>query len=479
MGDSEDCDENLFSLRSSNTTIKTFDGLTYDASTLFKSYDMQTIKSQWEKENNQSGIIEGKRQKIERYVTIDGGEGVGDVKVLKENMYDLEGGEPSIFEKELRGRIKLEDMQEQKKQVHLAGRDYENTDYCQACGEGGDLTCCDHCPMAYHLKCLGYKNEAEFEREVSATTHFWRCPHHYCSKCSRNTSEAGGVLLRCYGCAHAYCEDCLNWKEENLYICDNQPPLMLKNLGFHICNQGYYIYCSKNCKENGKTQEKLYFEENLLPHEIMEFREMALMIWQLRTSKSNLTSKQILEFYDLDKSYANRDLVIKKLQESLTQLRLTGDIKHGKTEERIMTAPSLICLDGALKVTNTQSNSNSIDGTKKETNTQSNSKSISELLNGYTTNPKSNSKSMQKEKGNILEAAKTEYYCTHCHCVCSSPLDFFQHNKSKEHKRIYEAYAKNKKLMNLVLLQLKENYTCQLVESEQEGDLALESKSQA
>merc|ERR1712137_101768 len=288
--DSEDCDENLFSLRSSNTTIKTFDGLTYDASTLFKNHDMQSIKAQWEKKNNQSGIIEGKRQKIERYVTIDGGEGVGDVKVLKENMYDLEGGEPSIFEKELRGRIKLEDMHEQRKQVQLAGRDYENTDYCQACGEGGDLTCCDHCPMAYHLKCLGYKNEAEFEREVSATTHFWRCPHHYCSKCSRNTSEAGGVLLRCYGCAHAYCEDCLDWKDKNLYICDNQPPLMLKNLGFHICNQGYYIYCSKNCKENGKTQEKLYFEENLLPHEIMEFREMALMIWQLRTSKSNLTS---------------------------------------------------------------------------------------------------------------------------------------------------------------------------------------------
>lgn len=27
--------------------------------------------------------------------------------------------------------------------------------YCAACSEGGELLCCDGCPAAYHMACLG------------------------------------------------------------------------------------------------------------------------------------------------------------------------------------------------------------------------------------------------------------------------------------------------------------------------------------
>ena len=35
-----------------------------------------------------------------------------------------------------------------------AGSDGEHTDYCFLCKDGGELLCCDTCPLAFHLKCL-------------------------------------------------------------------------------------------------------------------------------------------------------------------------------------------------------------------------------------------------------------------------------------------------------------------------------------
>jgi len=36
-------------------------------------------------------------------------------------------------------------------------REFEdgNRDYCNVCKNGGDLLCCDHCPRAFHLACIG------------------------------------------------------------------------------------------------------------------------------------------------------------------------------------------------------------------------------------------------------------------------------------------------------------------------------------
>ena len=30
----------------------------------------------------------------------------------------------------------------------------EHADFCYTCKDGGELLCCDFCPLAYHLGCL-------------------------------------------------------------------------------------------------------------------------------------------------------------------------------------------------------------------------------------------------------------------------------------------------------------------------------------
>ena len=50
-----------------------------------------------------------------------------------------------------------------------ADSDGEHADFCHTCKDGGELLCCDICPLAYHLKCLVPPMEAIPDDE-------WRCP---------------------------------------------------------------------------------------------------------------------------------------------------------------------------------------------------------------------------------------------------------------------------------------------------------------
>lgn len=88
-----------------------------------------------------------------------------------------------------------------RKRRQLAGEDYEHNDFCQVCWDGGDLLCCDFCPVAIHPKCLGMADE-----EVVGLRK-WGCPHHSCATCGRNTAASGGLLFRCEMCEQAFCED--------------------------------------------------------------------------------------------------------------------------------------------------------------------------------------------------------------------------------------------------------------------------------
>ena len=235
---------------------------------MFKNNSLKDIKKDWDKRN---AIVSGKRTKVSRLIEMEGGVGVGKVKVLRENNYDLDGGEPSVFGKgcELE-HIPISTFQNPKQSRLIAGKNYENMDHCQACGETGSLVCCDLCPMAYHAECLGFKNTHAFQRSLEfAYIKQWQCPHHICSMCSKPSSRCGNLLMRCYGCPNAYCEDCVDFDGE-IEILDDQPPPLLKQFGFHICNSAIYCFCTADCKRVAEETEKAYTLSSSSPQNISE-----------------------------------------------------------------------------------------------------------------------------------------------------------------------------------------------------------------
>jgi len=55
----------------------------------------------------------------------------------------------------------------------LPGRG-ENFDDCDVCGEGGNLLCCDGCPLAIHFECLDPPlTEEQFEEDFGDQK--WYC----------------------------------------------------------------------------------------------------------------------------------------------------------------------------------------------------------------------------------------------------------------------------------------------------------------
>ncbi|EFJ41710.1 hypothetical protein VOLCADRAFT_67978 [Volvox carteri f. nagariensis] len=62
-----------------------------------------------------------------------------------------------------------------------------NTENCVLCGVGGSLICCDRCPAAYHLRCIG-------QTAHSIPDGDWLCPE--CAVGGRGKSRKGGMHAR-------------------------------------------------------------------------------------------------------------------------------------------------------------------------------------------------------------------------------------------------------------------------------------------
>ncbi|KAL6759340.1 P-loop containing nucleoside triphosphate hydrolase protein [Haematococcus lacustris] len=118
-----------------------------------------------------------------------------------------------------------------------AGEDYLHCDFCQRCWDGGNLLCCDFCPVAVHPHCLGLA-----EDEVKAIRK-WGCPHHSCATCGRNTAASGGLLFRCEVCDNAFCEDHVPEGYEIMGECEH-----MQALGQIHPKQACFILCSANCQ---------------------------------------------------------------------------------------------------------------------------------------------------------------------------------------------------------------------------------------
>lgn len=195
-----------------------------NSSTSAKDIALQWIISKKSRASRKSRII--------MINTSVNGLGKSQVAVLKSNNYNLNDGEGSIFDRELKGRI------ESFKTVKSSFARFENQDMCQACGHGGDLICCSRCPMSFHFSCANFH----------CVPDTFQCFHHRCSECTKSTSAAGGILFRCQSCPNAYCESCV--PETTTRLLYDLP--RMSELGYNM-DKTCYIHCSEGCEDIAKV----------------------------------------------------------------------------------------------------------------------------------------------------------------------------------------------------------------------------------
>ncbi|XPS76632.1 hypothetical protein M3J09_008680 [Ascochyta lentis] len=139
-------------------------------------------------------------------------------------------------------------------------REIVHEEHCLRCyggGETGHMVDCKSCPRAYHYDCL----EPEYQHKVKGFNGFY-CPQHSCANCSKNTTDAGGLIFRCRWCPQGFCEDCLDWDTTEL-VGQNLPEFEL--LGEPSPSGGFYIKCPDcvdACEEDKEQKTWMQNTEN-------------------------------------------------------------------------------------------------------------------------------------------------------------------------------------------------------------------------
>lgn len=195
------------------------------------------LKQEWKEVHYDEDTVMGKgrRTKKNRIVNLNGmGSGYGsrNVPVLALNDYDLQSGEPSVWKE-----TKKSSTTPQKKE---RTKRFINQDFCQACGDGGELILCPRCPISVHEKCCGLHAQ-----------HFQSCSHHRCVMCDKNAHGAGGLLYPCQSCPSAFCGDCVP-KEKMRFLGPGLP--RFEKLGLKPNNLYHYIHCSDHCENVAKLE---------------------------------------------------------------------------------------------------------------------------------------------------------------------------------------------------------------------------------
>jgi len=199
---------------------------------------LRGISKKWTYLNNQE-----KRIRKDRIVLVKGnGSGYGSafVPILASNNYDLESGESSVFQRELKGRAgSMCDLEATKKTP--TKKDYQHQNFCQVCGDGRHLHRCMSCPISYHPDCIGATSLSGVRRA---------CTHHRCCVCSKNHAACGGFLFPCQSCANSYCEDCLPSEGVRLLgRCER-----FEELGYDTTKYFAYIHCSSSCEMHARNK---------------------------------------------------------------------------------------------------------------------------------------------------------------------------------------------------------------------------------
>ena len=129
------------------TAIASALGVSEDAVSEAKSKQYKSVKDIADEFN--SNILLGKRSRTKTTMEIDGH------TVLKVNNYSMEDGEPSVHEREARNMEGKSKPESKKPRSQIAGRDYGHSSVCQSCWDGGEIVCCDLCPVSVHPDCIG------------------------------------------------------------------------------------------------------------------------------------------------------------------------------------------------------------------------------------------------------------------------------------------------------------------------------------
>ncbi|KAJ7110364.1 P-loop containing nucleoside triphosphate hydrolase protein [Mycena crocata] len=117
---------------------------------------------------------------------------------------------------------------------------FEWEDYCIGCRDGGEVVICNHCPRVFHAECHPTLSVAQIKANSMVV-----CGQHSCCKCSRSTSAAGGLILRCQTCPQAFCSDCISWDDIKM-VGDTIPEFVLRNFGKR--DSVVFIRCAECCE---------------------------------------------------------------------------------------------------------------------------------------------------------------------------------------------------------------------------------------
>ncbi|XVE55758.1 hypothetical protein DITRI_Ditri03aG0183400 [Diplodiscus trichospermus] len=82
---------------------------------------------------------------------------------------------------------------------------HENDEVCSACRDGGELICCDHCPSAFHVNCLGLEEVPDGD---------WFCPSCCCGICGIGYSTDDSFRT-CQQCERKFHVGCLRSKKSS------------------------------------------------------------------------------------------------------------------------------------------------------------------------------------------------------------------------------------------------------------------------
>lgn len=244
------------------TDTRSFSGIDFKSLLEAKSREKMTptnITDMWNEKK-----VRARTQCLEYIEVENSGWGSKMIPVLKTNNYSLLGGEKSVFASELKGRPdnnagckQVTGVVNKVSPVNLVGAindsktgytnvvgstgkekvlSFINQDHCQLCGDGGDLICCDKCPVSGHKECLG------LNCKEAARPHY-SCNHHWCSKCEKTASSAGGFLYRCDACSKAYCDECLPDTAMQIY----RNARYENECKYYAMDAGY-IHCNESCR---------------------------------------------------------------------------------------------------------------------------------------------------------------------------------------------------------------------------------------